>query len=98
MSGRGVVLLVGLVSLAGLWAKEDRIEFHPHGPAAGMFSRSHPLRPNTFILVRWARDAAHGEEGWCVWATLPGEKPRYHLVLSGDGETFMGTRDDWWQR
>lgn len=98
MSGKSVLILGGLIFCAALWARDDQISFWPQGPAAGMITRAHPLRPNKFMLVRWERDRAFDEQGWCVWAALPGEPPRYHLVIRADGETINGTRDEWWKR
>lgn len=90
MSGRSVVLLVRLTSLAALWAKDDQISFWSHGPGSGMTPRAHPLPCDELMLVRWQRDRAIDEHGWRVWAALQIGASGYRIEAA---RQHLGHRD-----
>lgn len=92
------IVVVALVSLVSLTQRDERIQYFPTGRDTGMIVSTHPLKRDRTLRVQWAYDPRFGEAGWCIYAAAPGERPRFHLVLGGDGETTYGTRPEWWGR
>ena len=91
------IILVG-VALFLSYIRPYELNVRPDGSGVMRVTRTHWIKPNQDMLLRWRYDQFYEENGWCAYVQARDEtRPQWHLVLRGDGETFMATYPGWWR-
>lgn len=93
MTGRWLFGAVGVL-IALLYFAPYSWDKYSQGPNRLQLVRTHPIKPNKFMLLHWGYDADREMEGWCIIAADHTGKVARRLVFNPDAE-FLRYRDEW---